>query len=147
MEPIHADPATVDVWSKAVGSERLQLAFPWRTLEQAGARLVFSSDWPASISLNPIRGIHNAVNRQTVDGKPAGGWIPEQRVSLETALRGYTSSAAYAEFEEHRKGMLKPGYLADVLVLDRDPFAIPKPQLHTLRVKLTVAAGKVVFER
>ena len=87
------------------------------------------------------------VTRQTVDGKPAGGWIPEQRVSLETALRGYTSSAAYAEFEEHRKGMLKPGYLADVLVLDRDPFAIPKPQLHTLRVKLTVAAGKVVFER
>lgn len=146
MEPIHCDPDTVGVWSKAVGPERLKLAFPWRTLEKAGARLVFSSDWPASISLDPIRGIHNAVNRQTVDGKPPAGWIPEQRVSLETALRGYTTSAAYAEFEEMRKGMLKPGYLADVIVLDRDPFTIPSAQLHSLRVKLTVVDGSVVYE-
>jgi predicted amidohydrolase YtcJ len=147
MEPIHADPATVNVWSKAVGEERVKLAFPWRALEKAGAKLVFSSDWPASITLDPIRGIHNAVNRQTVDGKPAGGWLPEHRVSVETALRGYTTMAAYAEFAEGSKGMLKSGYLADVIVLDRDPFVIPPAQLHALKVQLTIVDGKVVFER
>ena len=147
MEPIHADPGTVAVWSKAVGEERVKLAFPWRTLEKAGAKLVFSSDWPASITLDPIRGIHNAVNRQTVDGKPAGGWLPEQRVSVETALRAYTSVAAYAEFAEGFKGMLQSGYLADVIVLDRDPFVVPAGELHTLRVQMTVVDGKVVFER
>jgi predicted amidohydrolase YtcJ len=147
MEPIHADPGTVAVWSKAVGEERVKLAFPWRSLEKAGAKLVFSSDWPASISLDPIRGIHSAVNRQTTDGKPKGGWLPEQRVSLETALRGYTTAAAYAEFAEGSKGMLKSGYLADLIVLDRNPFAIPTGELHTLKVEMTLVDGRIVFEK
>lgn len=147
MEPIHADPATVNVWSRAVGPERTQMAFAWRSLEKAGAKLVFSSDWPASISVDPLRGIHNAVNRQTVDGQPAGGWLPQQRVSLETALRAYTTGAAYAEFQEASKGSLKPGYLADLIVLDRNPFAVKPLELHSLRVQYTFVDGQQVFAR
>src|SRR6185295_292460 len=89
MEPIHADPGTNGVWLPAVGPERGSRGFAWQSLEKAGARLVFSSDWPAAISVDPMRGLHNAVNRQTTAGEPAGGWLPEQRVSVETALAAY----------------------------------------------------------
>jgi predicted amidohydrolase YtcJ len=146
MEPIHCDPDTVAVWSKAVGPERLKLAFAWRAFEKAGAKLVFSSDWPASIALDPIRGLHNAVNRRTTSGKPEGGWIPEHRVSVETALRAYTSTAAYASFDDSVKGTIEPGKLADVVVLSQDPLAVPPMELHKTKVKLTVFDGRVVFE-
>jgi predicted amidohydrolase YtcJ len=147
MEPIHADPGTIEVWSRAVGPERLPNSFAWRALEKAGARLVFSSDWPASISVDPIRGLHNAVNRRTTAGKPAGGWIPAQRVSMETALRAYTAAGAYASFEEDQKGTLEPGKLADVVVLSRDLFRIPPEEIHTARVEVTVLGGRVVYRR
>ena len=147
MEPIHADPATVDVWSKAIGLERLPNSFAWRAIEKAGGRLVFSSDWPASISLNPIRGIHNAVNRQTIDGKPKGGWLPQQRVSVETALRGYTTAAAYASFEEKIKGTIAEGMLADFLILSQDLFRIRPEDIHKSQVDVTVFGGKVIYRR
>lgn len=145
MEPIHADPDTVEVWSKLVGPARLPLSFPWRSLEKAGARLIFSSDWPAAITINPWRGIHNAVNRRTMDGKPAGGWLPEQRVSLETALRAYTEGAAFASFEEKRKGRLAPGMLADVVVLSQNLFEVDPMKLHETKALLTVVGGRVVY--
>jgi predicted amidohydrolase YtcJ len=147
MEPIHADPGTVEVWSHAIGPKRLPNSFAWRSLEKAGARLVFSSDWPASISLDPIRGIHNAVNRQTVTGLPAGGWLPAQRVSVETALRAYTVNGAYASFEETVKGQIKPGMLADVVILSQDLFRIPPAEIHKTRVDVTVFGGRVVYTR
>jgi predicted amidohydrolase YtcJ len=147
MEPIHADPATVEVWSKAVGPERLPLSFAWRSLEKAGAKMLFSSDWPASISLDPIRGIHNAVNRKTTDGKPAGGWLPEQRVSVETALRGYTTVGAWSEFLEKEKGMIAPGMLADVLILSQDLFRVAPEKIHETKVDTTVFNGKVIYQR
>jgi len=146
MEPIHADPGTVDVWSKAVGPERTKHAFAWRQLEQAGAQLVFSSDWPAAISIDPMRGLHSAVNRQTTDGKPPGGWVPEQRVSVETALRAYTSAGAYASFEEKIKGTLEPGKLADLVVLSADPFRVKPGELHKCRVERTVFNGRVIYD-
>ena len=145
MMPLHADPGTIKVWSRAAGPPRLPLAFAWRSLERAGARLVFSSDWPANISLDPIRGLHNAVNRRTTGGQPADGWIPEQRVSVETALRGYTTSAAFASFEETEKGQIKPGMLADLVVLSQDPFGIDPIRLHEIRVRMTIFDGKVVY--
>src|SRR5262249_21131828 len=77
MEPIHADPATVEGWLKAIGAERLPHAFAWASMVKSGARLVYGSDWPSSISLDPIRGLHNAVNRRTVDGQPPKGWVPQ----------------------------------------------------------------------
>ncbi len=147
MQPIHADPGTVEVWSKAVGAERVKMAFAWKAFLNAGARLTFSSDWPACISLNPIRGLHNAVNRQTTTGHPPGGWQPQHRVSVEEALTAYTRSAAYASFEEERKGQLAPGMLADLIVLDRNPLRIPARELHTLRVEKTIFDGRVVYEK
>lgn len=145
MQPIHADPGTIDVWSKAVGEERLPLAFPWASLLQQKNRLVFGSDWPACISLDPIRGIHNAVNRMTTDGKPAGGWIPAQRISLQDALYAYTAGAAYGSFDEQEKGQLKKGFLADFIVLSQDLFTIKPQEIHTTKVQLTVVGGKQVY--
>ena len=146
MQPIHADPDGVEVWSKLIGPQRLPFSFAWRSLEQAGARLVFSSDWPACLTVNPWRGIHNAVNRRTSEGKPAGGWLPAQRVSVETALRAYTSGAAYASFEERIKGTLEPGRLADVIVLSQNLFDIDPMKIHETRVVLTVVDGKPVHD-
>ncbi|MBL0883003.1 MAG: amidohydrolase family protein [Chitinophagaceae bacterium] len=145
MQPIHADPGTIDVWSKAVGEQRLPLSFPWASFLQNKTKLVFGSDWPACISLNPIRGIHNAVNRMTTDGKPVGGWIPTQKISLQDALYAYTAGAAYGSFDEQEKGYLKKGYLADMIVLSQDLFLIPSKDIHTTQVLLTIVGGKEVY--
>lgn len=147
MQPIHADPATIEVWSAAIGPVRTQRGFAWHSLEKAGARLVFSSDWPASISVNPIRGIHNAVNRRTTTGLPPQGWIPAERVSVDTALRAYTVNSAYASREEHRKGSIRPGLLADIVVLDQDLFTVPPMDIHRAKVALTVFNGRVLYQK
>lgn len=147
MQPIHAYPSTVAVWSRAVGEARLPRAFPWRSLQSAGARLAFSSDWPASISLSPLRGLHNAVNRRTLEGEPPGGWLPGQRVDLETALRAYTIDAAWAARLEHERGSLTPGKLADLVVLDRDLFEVDPQRLHEAQVVTTIVGGRVVYSR
>ncbi|MFN7936621.1 MAG: amidohydrolase [Bryobacteraceae bacterium] len=147
MQPIHADPDTIDVWSQAIGPQRLPLSFPWHSLEQSGARLVFSSDWPASISVNPIRGIHNAVNRRTIDGKPPEGWLPHQRVSLDTALRGYTTNAAYAGFEEATTGRIAPGMDADLIALSQDLFTIQPIDIHKTSIDWTLFAGRLIYKK
>jgi hypothetical protein len=146
MMPIHADPGTIDVWARAAGPERTSRAFAWRMMQQAGAFLVFGSDWPSTLSVDPWRGLHCAVNRQTADGQPPGGWLPEHRVSVETALAAYTSGGAYAEFQEKQKGVLAPGMAADLVVLSANPFELVPKDLHTLRPRLTVHAGRVVYK-
>ena len=146
MEPIHADPGTADVWTKAIGEERASRGFAWRSLQRSGARLVFSSDWPATISLDPIRGLQCAVTRQTVEGLPPRGWYPKERVSLETALRAYTEGGAYSSFEEKEKGRIAPGMLADFVVLSRNLFRIPAREIHTVEVVMTVMGGQMVYD-
>jgi predicted amidohydrolase YtcJ len=136
MIPVHADPGVADVWSRAVGPERLKLAFAWHALEQSGARLVFGSDWPSSISADPIRGIQTAVNRQTGD-----------RIGLEEALRAWTVNGAYATFDNRTGGKLRTGMLADVVVLSQDLFEIPPSQIWKTRVDMTVFDGQVVYTR
>jgi predicted amidohydrolase YtcJ len=147
MMPVHADPGTNGVWEPAVGSERATRAFAWRSLEKAGARLVFSSDWPAVIAVDPIRGIYNAVNRQTPEGEPAGGWIPAQRVSIDTALRAYTEGGAFATFEEKEKGTIATGKQADLVVLDQDLLHIKPADIYKAKVVLTVLDGKIIYDR
>ena len=147
MIPVHADPGVVDAWSRAVGAERLKLAFAWHALEQAGARLVFGSDWPAAISADPIRGIHAAVNRQTVDGSPRDGWVPAQRIGVEEALRAWTVNGAYANFDNRTRGKLRFGMEADIVVLSQDLFEIPPSQIWKTRVDMTVFDGQVVYTR
>jgi hypothetical protein len=145
MQPIHADPGTADVWSKAVGPERLKRAFAWREFQKAGVRLVYSSDWPACISVNPWRGIHVAVNRQTPEGHPPGGWVPEQKVTLETALEAYTRAGAFASHEKNLKGSIAAGRLADIIVLERDPFKAPPTELHKMKAVMTMLDGRIIF--
>ena len=142
MQPLHS-PMRVeegDVWPVRVGPQRWQYSFAWQTLREAGATLAFGSDWPV-VTQNPLRGLHNAVNRLPwVDG------LPRQGQDLTAALLSYTRDAAYAEFTEHEKGQLKPGYLADVLLLSENLFAIDPAGLADVRPLLTVVAGAVVYE-
>jgi predicted amidohydrolase YtcJ len=91
--------------------------------------------------------MYAATTRQTLDGKPAGGWFPEERVSLETALRAYTVHNAWAGGEESLKGSVSPGKLADLVVLDRDPFAANVATLKDRKVLYTIIGGRIVFER
>lgn len=146
MEPIHADPGTAGGWSRAVGVERWKYAFAWRSLLGSGARLVYSSDWPAAISLDPIRGLHVAVNRRSVDGRPQRGWVAEQRVSIGDALLAYTQAGAYSSFDEGIKGRIATGMLADIVVFSQDLFKIDPMRIHETRVALTVFDGKVVYQ-
>jgi predicted amidohydrolase YtcJ len=145
MQPLHANPDqnNFDAWQRNIGVERASRGFSWGNLERAGARLVFGSDWPV-VTSDVFRGLHCATTRTTPDGKPAGGWLPEQRVSLESALRHYTIDAAHAGFEEKDKGSIAPGKLADLIVLSRDVLAEGPSSLLKTKVLLTVMDGKVV---
>lgn len=145
MEPIHADPGTSEVWAKAVGAERLPFAFAWQSLLKSGAKLVYSSDWPAAISVDPIRGLHSAANRRTIDGQPPRGWVPAERISIVDALRAYTHGGAYSSFEEGIKGRIAPGLLADIAVFSQDLFKIEPIRIHETKVALTVFNGKVIY--
>ena len=91
--------------------------------------------------------MYAAVTRQTLDGSPSGGWFPEERIDVETALRAYTVNNAWVAGEEDRKGKLVPGYLADLAVLDRDVFQVDPSELKDFTVLYTVVDGDVVFER
>jgi len=146
MEPIHADPGTMGVWEKAVGPARMHWAFAWRSIIDEGGNLVYSSDWPACIDLNPLRGIHVAVNRRTPEGLPPDAWVPHQKISISEALLAYTRAGAYSSFEEHVKGQIKPGYLADLIVLSDDLFSIDPMKISSTRVVMTIFDGKVIFE-
>jgi predicted amidohydrolase YtcJ len=146
MEPIHAEPGTSSVWSAAVGKERLPNAFAWSSFLKNKATLVFSSDWPACASINPIRGLHTAVNRRTIDGQPPEGWIPEQKISMHDALYAYTYGGAFSSHDEQVKGKIAKGYLADILVLSQDLFSIDPMKTYETKVLLTIFGGKIIFQ-
>jgi predicted amidohydrolase YtcJ len=137
-------------WMEERIGPRARWAYAFRTLHDAGVRLSFGSDWPGTnaswYTANPVHVIYAAVTRQTLSGEPAVGWFPEERVDLETALRAYTVNNAWAAGEESLKGRLAPGLLADLVVLDRDPFAIPPSGLRDVRVLYTVLGGSVVYQ-
>lgn len=143
-------------WMEERIGARARWAYAFKTFHDAGVPLLFGSDWPGTnaswYTANPMVILYAAVTRQTVDGKPEGGWYPEQRLDLETSLRAYTVNNAWAEGEETNKGSLTPGKLADFVVIDRDLFAIPGPELKDAKVLLTVVGGRVThaaspFER
>ena len=129
---------------KRIGPERIKTTYPFRSLLDAGATLVFGSDWTVA-PLSPILGIHAAVTRETADGRNPRGWVPEQKISVEEAVRAYTSSCAYAEFAERDKGTLEPGRLADITVLSQDIFHIPVDDIQKTTVIYTIVGGRIVF--
>ncbi len=145
VQPIHA---TADMYAAdEFWGERAALAYAFKSLLDSGTRLAFGSDAPVE-SPNPFWGLQAAVARRRNDGSPdVEGWRPEQKLDLLTALRGFTSGPAYTGRMEDHLGMLAPGYLADLIVLDTDPFAIPPEQLHTIRPLATMVGGDWVWHR
>ncbi len=145
MQPYHAidDGRWAD---KRLDAERLRWSYAWRSMLDAGAPLAFGSDWPVA-PLSPVLGIYAAVTRATLGGKHPGGWYPEERISVEEALRAYTWGSAFAAFEENEKGALAPAKLADVIVLSDDLFAITPEKIKDVRVVMTIVGGKVVYEQ
>lgn len=144
MQPFHA--ADDGRWcDKRIGAARSRYTYAFRSLLDAGATLAFGSDWTVA-PLNPMEGLKAAVTRQTLDGKHPDGWVPEEKITLEEAVRAYTVGSAYAEFQERLKGTLTPGKLADFVLLDRDIFRINPSALDRVKVWLTVVDGKIVWE-
>src|SRR5436190_5205413 len=144
MQPYHA--ADDGRWcEKRIGPERSKNTYPFRTLLDSGAVLAFGSDWTVA-PLNPLEGLKAAVTRQTLDGKHPNGWVPEQKITLDEALRAFTHGSAYAEFAEKVKGAIASGKLADLVMLDRDIYSIDPADIDKAKVVLTIMDGRIVFE-
>jgi hypothetical protein len=144
MQPSHQ---TTDMrWAeKRLGAERIRGAYAWRTMLNDGVKLAFGTDWPVEI-INPMRGVHACVTRQLPDGTPAGGWQPQEKISMDECIAAYTTGAAYAEFEEGKKGQLVPGQYADFIVLSADVTKIPPREILHTKVLKTVVGGRVVYD-
>ncbi|MCB9288015.1 MAG: amidohydrolase [Lewinellaceae bacterium] len=145
MQPYHA----IDDgrWAeKRIGPERIKTTYPFRSLLDAGAPLTFGSDWTVA-PLNSLEGIYAAATRRTLDGANPGGWVPQEKISVEEALRCYTDANAYAGFQEDKLGKLKEGHLADFVILSDNLFEIPPEQIKDVEVVRTVVNGEAVYVR
>jgi len=144
MQPYHA----IDDgrWAeKRIGKERAKTTYAFRSLLDSGATLAFGTDWTVA-PLNPVLSIYGAVTRRTIDGKNPNGWVPEQKISIEEAVRAYTVGSAYAEFQDTVKGTITPGKLADLVILSRDIFAIDPKEIEKVKVLMTMVDGRLVYE-
>jgi len=144
VQPYHA----IDdgQWAeKIIGHERAKTTYAFRSLLDAGVKLVFGSDWQVAPA-DPIIGIYAAVTRRTLDGANPNGWIPEQKVTVEEALKAYTINGAYGTFEEKIKGSLTKGKLADYVILDKDITTIDPLKIESIKVLSTIVGGKQVFK-
>ena len=145
MQPSHQ---TTDMrWAESrIGPERVKGAYAWASLEKNGARLAFGTDYPVEV-VSPFRGLYACVTRQLPDGTPAGGWQPQEKISLDDCIRAYTSGSAYAEFAEGKKGELKAGEYADFLILSNDLTKVPPSEYVKTEVLQTVVGGRTVYEK
>jgi len=130
---------------KLLGPQRIHDLYAFRSLIDNGTRLAFGSDWFVAPPV-PLQGLYSAVTRSTLDGKNPDGWIPEQKITIEEALRAYTADAAYASFEDNIKGMLKQDYLADIVLIDRDITQLhDNHDIWNAKIKGTIVGGKLVY--
>jgi predicted amidohydrolase YtcJ len=145
MQPYHAidDGRWAD---KVIGAERSKTTYAFRSLQESGATLAFGSDWFVAPP-TPLEGIYAATTRRTLDDRNPGGWVPEQKIGVEDALRAYTRGGAYASFDEKEKGVLTSGALADFVIVDRDLTRIAPEAIRDAHVTLTAVGGRVVYER
>jgi predicted amidohydrolase YtcJ len=145
MQPYHA----IDDgrWAEPlIGPRRSETTYAFRGLLDSGTRLAFGSDWPVAPP-TAMEGIYAAVTRRTLDGKHPNGWVPQQKISVEEALRAYTIEAAYAGFSELSLGSLTAGKLADIVILDRDLFRIPPHEINAVQTVMTIVGGEPVYRR
>jgi predicted amidohydrolase YtcJ len=135
------------VWAeKRIGQERIKTTHVYHSLIKSGAVVAFGTDWPVA-PLNPLLGIYAAVTRRTVDGKNPNGWIPEEKISVEDAIKCYTLNAAYSSFEEKEKGSVEIGKLADFVVLSDDILTIDPVKIKDVVVEMTVFDGEIIYDK
>ena len=148
MQPLHGLPSPDgdDVWSANIGPERAGRGWVWNSIAKGGGKLAFGSDWPV-VTIDPLMGLHVGINRTTLDGLPAGGWLPAERLPLRKAIDAYTMNAAWASYDELRKGTLGRDMLADLVVLSDDIFSLPPGRITDAHVVVTIVDGKVVYRR
>jgi predicted amidohydrolase YtcJ len=145
MQPYHADPSPnqATLWAGNIGPERASRAWAWGSIHAAGGRLAFGSDWPV-VPFDPWIALNSAVNRQTVEGQPEGGWLPGERLPLARAIEAYTAGSAFASFADHRRGRIAPGLDADLVILDRDLLAAGPSAIIGTGARVTILGGRVV---
>jgi hypothetical protein len=145
MQPAHL--LDDERWATArLGPERSRGAYAWNTMEQNGVRLAFGTDYPV-VAINPLRGIYACVTRQLTDGMPKRGWQPQERLRAKDCFRAYTVGAAFAQFEEQRKGTIAPGMLADIVVYPKDLNETRPSEILTIPVVMTIVGGKIVYQQ
>ncbi len=144
MQPTHCI-SDKKFYEKRIGTERSKGAYAWRSLLNAGARLAFGTDYQVE-PLNPMEGLYAAVTRKDRLGEEGDGWFPGQKLTMTEAIEYYTLGSAYAQFMENRKGMIRPGYLADIVITDRDLLTIPESEIMKTRVDYTIVGGKIVYQ-
>jgi predicted amidohydrolase YtcJ len=144
MQPYHA----IDDgrWAEKYIGPRIKTTYAFRSLLDAMAMLAFGSDWYVAPP-TPLEGIYAAVTRRTIDDRNPSGWVPEQKISVEEAVRAYTVTAAYSSFDEARKGTMSAGRLADFVMLERNIFEIPPEEIRGVKVLMTVVGGRAVVDR
>jgi predicted amidohydrolase YtcJ len=147
MQPLHAYPNedTLDVWARNIGPDRASRAWVWKSIATDGGHLAFGSDWPV-VTLNPWEGVQTAVTRQTTEGKPEGGFVPEQRLSVAETITGYTLGAAYAGRREKTEGSIESGKLADLIIVSQNVFEVDPHKLAETKVLTTIVGGRVVYQ-
>ncbi len=147
MQPLHTTPNenTLNVWAGNVGPQRAQNAWPWRDILAGGATLCFGSDWPV-VTLNPWPAVQILLTRETPEGTPPGGWLPNERLTLEQAIHGYTLGGAIAAKREKTEGSIEVGKLADAIIISQDLFKVEPNQIGKTKVLMTLVGGKVVYQ-
>lgn len=143
MQPTHCI-SDKKFCEKRIGTERAKGAYAWKSLADSGAALAFGTDYQVE-PLNPMEGLYAAVTRKDRLGESGNGWFPGQKITMEEAIRYYTLGSAYAQFMENRKGMIRKGYLADIVITDKDLLTIPEEEIMKTRVDYTITGGKVVY--
>jgi predicted amidohydrolase YtcJ len=134
------------VWSNNIGLDRASRGWIWQSIADRGVRLIFGSDSPAA-TVDPLMGLYAATNRRSPELPDAEPWLPEQRMTLQAAIDASTKTAAFASFDEQRKGVLARGMLADMVILSTDIFSLPPERLLDGRVEVTIFDGKIIFQR